>query len=696
MISRFCSPLLLGLLLVSGGQAYATQARQAGHAAQVVPQPEQGTFILHKFAKAIGKETYRVVYDDDETIMTSDFLFTDRGSPVPLHTTYIAKPSLEPMSLSLDGRSSRISQLDDKLEYNGKLQKVELERDGKKTSYPAGPNTLLIDGYSPVTMQQMLMRFWFAHGRPDQIPTPPGESIHIQPSGDINVPQPAGGPQPGGHAGPGAGPQAAHSLRLHGYVVSGLIWGSETLWMDDHQELAALVTTDAEFDHFEAVRENFEPSLGAFIQQAARNNLDALAKLAAKAKRPPTARLAITNVTVIDGTGAGPIHNANVFIEDGVIARIDHERNPDLDGYDKLDGTGKYLIPGLWDMHAHYEQVEWGPIYLAAGVTTVRDCGNEFDFITTVRDALHSGRGIGPQIFMAGLVDGSGPNSLGAITADTPEQALAVIHRYQAAGAMQIKIYSSIKPSLVPVITAEAHRLGLLVTGHVPNGMTTVQAVEAGMDIIDHIQYPAADLLHIQHGKPGVALDFNTPDARRQIAVFQQHHTIFDDTISLYEEMYRPETIPLASLEPGITHVAPQLAEALNTPGIPESRAARTTQYYTALVATLRELHKDGIPIVAGTDQNIPGYSLHREMEIYVQAGFTPMQALQAATSVPARVMGVDKALGTLEVGKLANMVLLDADPLANIANTRRIVKTIAGGAVYDPAPLWQSVGFKP
>jgi hypothetical protein len=347
-------------------------------------------------------------------------------------------------------------------------------------------------------------------------------------------------------------------------------------------------------------------------------------------------------------------------------------------------------------MHAHYEQVEWGPIYLAAGVTTVRDCGNEFDFITTVRDTIASGRGIGPEILVAGIVDGSGPISLGAVIADTPEQAIEIVRRYKAAGALQIKIYSSLKPALVPVIAAEAHRLGMTVTGHVPNGMTTAQAVEAGYDQINHIQYPARDLLHIERGKPVPPVDFSTDDAKKQIALFQQHHTIFDDTVSLYENFFHPASVPYATLEPGVLKVAPQLTEALSSPGAPPDRASGAKANLDAFMATIRELHTEGLDMVAGTDQNIPGYSLHREMELYVQAGFSPMEALEAATSVPARAMGLDKSVGTIEVGKRADMVLLDADPLADIHNTRRIVKTISGGAIYDPAPLWESVEFKP
>jgi len=660
--------LLLAILLAMPAVAQTTPN----------PPPEEGSFVLHKFAKAIGKESYKIAYQRGELTLTSEFLFTDRGSPVPLSTTFVARTSLEPISLNLDGRSSRLSELRDKFVLDTQQHYVALFRDGKVTYYPASGDTFLIDGYSPVVMQQMLMRFWLAHGRPAQISTPPSGSVHIEPSADLAV-----------------GDNGV-AIKLHGYAVTGLIWGAETLWLDDHEQLAGLVSTDAEFDHFEAVRDTYEPALASFIQKAAQNNLDALAKLAAGAKRPAAKRLAITNVTLIDGTGAAAARGASVFVEDGIITRIDRSHTQGMKGFETLDGSGKYLIPGLWDMHAHYEQVEWGPIYLAAGVTTVRDCGNEFDFITTVRDVLRSGNGIGPRLLIAGVVDGSGPISLGAIVADTPEEALAVVRRYKAAGALQIKIYSSMKPSLVPVITAEAHRLGMTVTGHVPIGMTSAEAVAAGYDGINHIVFPERDMLHIEKGKPLPPLDFTTPDATKQIALFQQHHTVFDDTIALYELDSRPVSVPLATLEPGITHVAPQLAESLNTYGAPEKDAAEAAVRYRYLAGTLRELHKDGLTIVAGTDQAIPGYSLHRELEIYVQAGFTPMEALQAATIVPARVMGLDKELGTIEAGKRADLVLLEADPLENVSNTRRIAKTIADGVIYDPAPLWQSVDFQP
>ncbi|MDE1177045.1 MAG: amidohydrolase family protein [Edaphobacter sp.] len=603
----------------------AVSCAVAGASAQT---SEQGRFILHKFARTNGEETYSITRSGNGFKLTSDFLFTDRGTKVPLKTVFTATGELEPLTLSLDGQSSRMSGLKDSMEYHADAQSITLVRDGKTQQLPAPKGTFLIDGYSPVTMQQMLMRYWLRHGKPASIPTPAG-SVTITPAGTLSVA--ANGQQ---HA-------------LQGYVINGLIWGGETLWMDERQDLVALISTDAEFDHFEAIRDEYEGALGTFIQNAANDNLAALAKLAASAKQPVARNLVIQNVTLIDGTGAAPVKDATVFVEDGKIASIVTAPKPEIPaGATVIDGTGKYLIPGLWDMHAHYEQVEWGPIYLAAGVTTARDCGNEFDFITTVRNTLAAGKGIGPEILIAGVVDGNGPMSLGAVTADTPEQAREVVRRYKAAGAMQIKIYSSLKPDLVPVIAEEAHKLGMTVTGHVPNGMTTEQAVMGGYDQINHIQYPVRDLLHLERGKEIPPADFSTPDAQRQIALYKQHHTVFDDTISLYENFYHPSSVAYATLEPGVLKVAPQLAEALASPGVPADRAVMSMAMFHDMMATVRELHKDGLAIVAGTDQNIPGYSLHRELELYIEAGFTPMEALQAATSVPARVMGLDKSGG--------------------------------------------------
>ena len=146
-------------------------------------------------------------------------------------------------------------------------------------------------------------------------------------------------------------------------------------------------------------------------------------------------------------------------------------------------------------MHAHFEQVEWGPIYLAAGVTTVRDCGNEFEFITAVRDAIAQGRGLGPRLLLAGIVDGTGTVHDRGRTRRYARAGAQWTDRYHDAGFQQMKIYSSVKLDELKVIADEAHRLGMTVTGHVPEGLNAYQAIEAGQDQINHIDYVADIML---------------------------------------------------------------------------------------------------------------------------------------------------------------------------------------------------------
>jgi len=646
-------------------------------------QPEtSGTFVLHKFGRAIGKETYSIAASGDQYTLTSHFLFTDRNSPVPLETTFTARTDgMVPVRYTAKGRSARMIEMQDTIE--SKESALNLTISGKTSAATPEGAWFITDGYSPVAMQEQMVRWWVAHNKPAEFTVYPAEAkVHIEPAAEINV---------SGHI-------------AHGYTIAGLIWGQECLWIDDAQNLVALISTDAEFDHFEAVREAYEASLNDFIASAVQANLAALARLSASARVAPSRKLAIVGATLEDSTGAAAVPDSVIVMEDGVIKAAGARSQVRIPkGASIVDAKGKYAIPGLWDMHAHYEQVEWGPIYLAAGVTTVRDCGNEFDFIRTLHEELDRKQNpaIGPHLEFAGVIDGEGRFTLGAILATTPEQGVAWVDKYKAIGARQIKIYSSVKPDVLQAITAEAHKLGLTVTGHIPEGMNAIDGINDGMDQINHIQYETPYFTRPVLGADGKpdrskppVLDLDGPRAKELTEALKAHHTVLDPTMVVFESFFH--TKPMSELEPGIAHVAPQLREALDSPVPSPGQMANADARWQGLMATLRELHKAGIPIVAGTDQSIPGYSLHREMEIYVEAGFTPLEALQAATIIPARAMGVEKESGSLEAGKRGDVLLLDGDPLADIHNARKIWRTVAAGAVYDPAPLWRSVDFVP
>jgi imidazolonepropionase-like amidohydrolase len=653
--------------------------------AQATPQNESGKFRLHKFEQPIGEESYTITADGSTQTLKTDFKFTDRGSEVPLTATLRTSDSYVPQSFVITGKTSRMSGIDTAITVDGANATI---RQGKETrSIPAPSPFFTISGYAPVAVQMEMMRYWRTHGSPAQMATLPFGSVHIQDRGSETM-------QINGH-----------DVQVERYTVQGLIWGMETLWMDSANNLAALVSTDAEFDHFEAVRDDYEPAIAAFVASAARDEMAALTEMSQKLPGRRTGTFAFVGATVIDGTGKPPIPDATVVTSDGKIVAVGPSKDVRIPaGAQRIDVTGKYIIPGLWDMHAHYEQAEWGPIYLAAGVTTVRDVGNEYDFITQVRDAVNSGKALGPHMLLAGIVDGDSPYAVGITRVNSPADAQTWVTRYHDSGFQQIKIYSSVKADNVKAICADAHKAGMTVTGHIPNGMNAYEGVEDGMDMINHIHY-IADLLlpkdfdpkkvkGIDRLKVMASIDINSDAGKQAVAFFKQHGTVIDPTMALMEMMLRPASEPATQMEPGIARVAPELREQLVNGGLPPQAAEYAEKAKENDLAIIGALHRAGVPIVAGTDQAVPGFSLYREIELYVQAGFTPMEALQAATIVPARAMKVERDSGSLEVGKRADLDVLDANPLENIHNIRTVSSVLADGVLYDPAPLWESVGF--
>jgi imidazolonepropionase-like amidohydrolase len=672
-------------------QSTAAQPPQAGSrtpeerppstSAQIV---EKGKFRLYKFQQPIGEESYEIRRDGESLVVRSSFEFKDRMSQVPLTATLRARrQDLTPEQFEIKGKSSRSSDVDTTVLVQGRVAKVRRGKESRQVD--ALPERFFtIDGYAPFSIQMMLVRYWTNKAVRDALKTLPGGEVVIEHRGRDTIE--AGGKR----------------VELDRYSVGGVIWGRETLWFDSAQQLVAAITNDAELDHFEAIREGYETALPVFIAKAAQDDMDTLAKLSQQltpALKGTT--LAITGATLVDGTGRAAIADSVVIIENERIVASGPRSQVTIPKDARIvDARGKTLLPGLWDMHAHYEQVEWGPVYLAAGVTTVRDVGNEFEFITAVRDRVRQGGAIGPHILLAGLVDGDGEAAVGVIRANTPEEARAVVNRYKSAGFEQIKIYSSVKPETVAAITAEAHRLGLTVTGHVPIEMIATEAVEAGMDQINHISFLPPVMLPEdampEPGQPPPLVNIESAEAKRAVEFFKKHGTVIDPTIALKELDLHPIDTPVATFEPGVAKVARELTAQLNNRGVPPADAAVTRAIFEQYLVIIGALHRAGVPLIAGTDQSVPGHSLHRELELYVRAGFTPMEAIQAATIVPARVMKMEKEVGTIEVGKRADLIILDGNPLESISNIRKVRLVVTRGRLYDCAQLWQSVGFSP
>ncbi|HEV2689464.1 MAG TPA: amidohydrolase family protein [Bryobacteraceae bacterium] len=642
---------------------------------------EKGKFILHKFVRPIGEETYEITRDGDSLVAHSDFQFTDRGSKVALNATLRTSTELTPQHFEIKGQTSRISRIDTAVDIAESKATVRVNKDSGTTSVPARYFT--IGGYAPATVQMMMLRYWAKSGKPNPLAVFPSGSVTIEGRGTDTV------------------SIDGRAIKLDRYTITGLIWGRETLWLDAQGDLAALVSTDAEYDHFEAIREPYETALSIFVASAARDNMAALESLSQRLSPQKSGPVAITGGTLIDGTGAPAVADAVVVIDGNRIVAVGPRAKVKIPAKaTRVDATSKFILPGLWDMHAHFEQVEWGPIYLAAGVTSVRDCGNEFDYITAVRDAIREGKGLGPRLLLAGVIDGDSKMSLGAQITNDPEQAKAYVRKYKDAGFDQIKVYQSVKIDVLKAITAEAHRLGMTVTGHVPSGITAFEAVEAGMDQINHM-IPSVYLSAFPKGTKaqfGVLPAFNVNSEEAQLAIrfYKEHGTVLDPTMAVYDLTWRASEKPLEQTEPGAVKIAPELAPSLANTGVPGAFAQKLHVGFDGALAFINALHRAGVPIVVGTDQTVPGYSVYREMELYVQGGMSPMDAIQAATIAPARAMKLDRDTGTVEAGKRADLILVDANPLESISNIRKVRTVFANGRMLDPAPLWRSVGFTP
>ena len=595
----------------------------------------------------------------------------DRGSPVPLTARLKVHRAGYPIELVIKGSTSRFSKIDDSVSMvgNGVVFKV----DGKLSSYKTHSHVNFpVAGYSPTLVQQAMLQYWKNTGQPATLKTLPFGSVQIKKDGTDQL------------------TFNGKSLTLQRYTVNGLVWGNELIWTDAGGNLICLITNDAEGDKLESMRKEYESLLPEMISKAAVFGMQNLAKAAAS-KAKVAKVIAITGGNIIDVNTGTSSPNGVVLIENGIIQQTGNLGAVKIPaGAMVINAKGKTILPGLWDMHAHFEQAEWGPAYLAAGVTTVRDCGNEFEYINAIKSAIDGGRGVGPNILKAGIIDGKGPMALGIIQADTRAEAINAVDRYKINGFAQIKIYSSVKPAIVKAICDEAHKVGLTVTGHIPDGMTLQQGVDSGMNMVNHEQYVYAILKRNKDR----SVDFSDSVNVAAIKFIKDHHVVIDPTLGVFELAFRNLQDSITNLEPAFNTLPPPLQPLFRNMGMEPAVAIKYQPLMKSLATSVKKLYDAGVIIVAGTDMGFPGFSLDRELELYVSAGLTPAQAIKTATIMPAMAMGIDKKTGSIKVGKQADIILVDGDPLKNISNIRKVTVVIKAGKIYDPVALHRMAGF--
>jgi imidazolonepropionase-like amidohydrolase len=616
-------------------------------------------------------------------VLQSEYQFNDRGRGPNIRARYAFGPDGRPLRVDISGVNYLKAPVDEHLATDGGRA---VWRSNAEHGESRVHGFYVANDGSAAEMAALVRALARHPGEP--LPLLPGGEARLESVADLVV--------------------TSHGEQMHvrEFAVTGLNLTPATVWLDDNGDLFAQPG-----NFFALLRAGWEDVNGTLNALQARAEDARYARLAKTLARQPVHPVAIEHVRVFDSERAVTVEDQTiVFRGPRIMALGPSARTAVPADAEHVDGRGRTLLPGLFDMHMHSTPSD-GLLDVASGVTGGRDLGNDVGDLRRLTTQWDSGTAIGPQVWKAGLIDGRGSYQVptGAY-ADTAAEAEAAVSRYADLGYVQIKLYSSLKPELVPPIAAAAHGRGLRVSGHVPNGMLAAEFVRAGADELQHINFILLNFLASQVkdtrtperftavAEHAAGIDLDSESVKDFIALLVEHHTTVDVTLAAFEGMFtgRPGQ-PSPDFVPVLDRLPAQVRRQAFAGGIPVTAAndQRYRDSYAALLRMTKKLFDAGVPILAGTDA-LAGVMLHRELELEVRAGIPPARALQNATLVAARVLKQDAELGSIRVGKRADLLLVEGDPTTNISDVRRGRLVVKAGVLYDPAQLYAAVGVSP
>jgi len=491
------------------------------------------------------------------------------------------------------------------------------------------------------------------------------------------------------------------------FLISGLGRRPVPIWLDDKRELVAQLSVL----EGSIVREGFETSLKPLLQRQEQRIVASEKALATSAVRHPDRPVLIRDANLYDAEAAVMRPGTDVLVRGKRITAVGRRLRVPRDAI-IIDANGRALLPGLWDAHVHMFDPAEAMIMIANGITSARDMGNDDTATQGWRRQFDAGELIGPRLFLGAVVDGPGKRDISwGKEVRTEAEVDTLMTQLARQGFDTVKLFNNTSIALAPYIIDQAHRAGLRVGGHLPIGWTMDEAIAAGVDGSTHFDFVLMNFLPpIPRENYGAMkrlpllidglqnFDPAQPRVDSTITAMRRRGVTLDPTMVAYEGFLRDKAgEPALYLAPYRERVpARQLRYSMGG-GIARNAAevARNETALKASLALLGRFAKAGVPLVAGGDGE-PAIMIPRELEIYVEAGLTPLEALRAATINPARALRRDRDLGSVRPGKLADLVLVEGDLAQSVGVVRNTVWVMKNGAIYDLARLNAQVGMRP
>jgi len=661
------SILLFFILFVFAGHSFATESKRE-YTWLTVGEPS-GSLILT---------------EDSDGSLRMSFEFNDRGRGPETETLLRLNQQGMPVELEITGKNytkgavdERFSAGDGVAAWQSTIEKGEADFDGSAFFIP--------NDAAPAFMG-LLAR---------AILDSKSDSLELLPTGQASITE-----------------LATRILNENGketlvtlYGINGLDSMPSYVWLDENGQFFGM-----DFGWFGITPKGWESQVNVLKKAQDEATDKFFHELAADLTENIDGLLVFRGARIFDSINARLTEPATVFTWKGKISAVYFTDIAIPDGARVIDATGKTLMPTLWDMHGHVS-LESYLNYLSSGVTNVRDMANDPEVIYKLNDEIPSGRVIGPDVYALGFIDKRGEFSAptGKL-ADTLDDALSFVDYYAQHGFHGIKLYSSIEPAWVKPIADYAHRRDLEVKGHIPAYMNATQAIEAGYDEITHINMILLNFLGAENldtrtptrftvpGEQARNLDLDSPEIESFIALMKEKNIALDPTLAIFMDMFMNEP---GKVTPIFRHIQDHLPATVRRHSIAgtgrnDGQEEIYAQSAERMQQMLVKLHESGIRLLPGTDNELPGFSLIRELMYYVEAGIPANETLQLATIVSARFLGQGDRLGSISVGKDAQFYVVDGDPTQDIEALYRVEHVVKGRQLFYAPALLEAQGFVP